>query len=68
MNAPWTRELERSPSPQPIADALDGVLGHAEIERVNRQVKAFVVERPVFAVLMALTAGYAIGRLFSRAS
>ena len=67
MNAPGIRELERSPS-QSIADELESFPGRTEIERVNQQVKAFVAERPVLAVLMALTAGYVVGRLIAHRS
>jgi len=46
----------------------DGRTGREELERVNRQVRAFVAEKPVMAVLLALTAGYVAGRIVSRLS
>ena len=67
MNAPQlqgeivTRSLERTRMP-------DGKTGREEIERVNRQVRAFVAEKPLMAVLLALTTGYVVGRIISRVS
>jgi hypothetical protein len=37
-----------------------------ELERVDREVRAFVKERPVLALLSAVAAGYMLGRLFRR--
>ena len=34
----------------------------AELERVDRELRAFVKERPVLALLSAIAAGYIVGR------
>jgi len=66
MNAPGLRPVE-PPAPQPLA-TLEALPGGAEIKRVDRELRSFVAERPVLAVLMALTAGYVVGRIISRAT
>jgi hypothetical protein len=38
----------------------------SEFERVDRELRAVVNERPVVALLSAVAAGYLIGRLFRR--
>lgn len=38
----------------------------SELERVDRELRAFVKERPVLALLSAVAAGYVLGRLFRR--
>jgi hypothetical protein len=64
MNAAGVRQAAPS-ALEPLAESLPG---RDEVERINRQVKAFVAERPVLAVFLALTAGYVVGRILSRAS
>ena len=51
---------------EPIVEAVEGLPGREELERVDRHVRSFVAERPVLAVLLALTAGYVVGRVISR--
>jgi hypothetical protein len=46
----------------------DGRTGREELDRINRQVRTFVADKPVAAVLLALTAGYVVGRIVSRLS
>jgi hypothetical protein len=65
MNAPGLRPVE-APAPQP--STLEALPGGAEIKRADRELRSFVAERPVLAVLMALTAGYVVGRIISRAT
>ena len=36
------------------------------LARIDKEVRAFVTERPVLALLGAITAGYLIGRLLRR--
>jgi hypothetical protein len=56
----------------PIASSLerihlpDGKTGREEIDRINRRVRTFVAQKPVAAVLLALAAGYVVGRVVSR--
>lgn len=38
----------------------------SEIERLDRELRAFVKERPVLALASAVAAGYVLGRLFRR--
>jgi hypothetical protein len=38
----------------------------AEIDQIDEQVRAFVRERPVMAVLSAVGIGYVVARIFSR--
>ena len=38
----------------------------SEFERVDRQLRAFVQERPVVALLSAIAAGYLFGRILRR--
>jgi len=66
VNAPGLSPAEPSSS-QPIA-AFAARSGGDELARLNGQVKTFVAERPLLAVLMALGAGYVVGRIISRAS
>jgi len=67
MSAQGLRQVERSikSAVEPIM-SLDSVPGREELERVDQQVRTFITERPFFAVLMALTAGYVAGRIISR--
>ncbi|MEW6268119.1 MAG: hypothetical protein AB1689_02330 [Thermodesulfobacteriota bacterium] len=44
----------------------EGRTGREELERLDRQVRDFVTEKPLMAVLLALTAGYVVGRIVSR--
>jgi len=44
----------------------DGRTGREELERIDRRVRTFVTEKPLMAVLLALTAGYVVGRVISR--
>lgn len=46
----------------------DGRTGREELDRLDQQVRRFVAERPVAAVLLALAAGYVVGRIVSRLS
>lgn len=64
MSAVGLGQMERS-AQATITDALPH---RDELERVNRQVKRFVAERPVLSVFLALTAGYVVGRIISRAT
>jgi len=66
MNAPGLRPVE-SAAAQPVG-TLAALPGGAEIKRADRELRSFVAERPVLAVLMALTAGYVVGRIISRAT
>lgn len=50
------------------AAALEHVPGRAEFEQADRRVRAFVTERPIAAVCLALATGYVVGRLFARLS
>jgi len=66
MSAPKMNEdLATRLEPVP---ALERLPGREELERIDRHVRSFVTERPVLAVLMALTAGYVVGRIISRAT
>ncbi len=42
--------------------------GREELQRIDQQVRRFVAERPVTAVLLALATGYLVGRIVSRLS
>jgi ElaB/YqjD/DUF883 family membrane-anchored ribosome-binding protein len=64
MNAPELRE-QVAEALEPYVD-LEHLPGRDEIERVDRRVRGFVAERPFAAVLMALAAGYFVGRVLSR--
>ncbi|HEY8517648.1 MAG TPA: hypothetical protein VIS07_19240 [Candidatus Binatia bacterium] len=44
----------------------DGTTGREELERLDRQVRNFVTEKPLMAVMLALAAGYVVGRIVSR--
>ena len=37
-----------------------------ELERIDREVRAFVKERPILALLGAITTGYLVGRILRR--
>lgn len=64
MNAPGA--IREADAPTPIRPQIESATG--ELERINRQVRTFVTEKPVVAVLLALTAGYVTGRIISRLS
>jgi hypothetical protein len=55
-----------------VAGSLDrihlrsGRTGREELERIDRRLRDFVTERPLTAVLLALSAGYVVGRIISR--
>lgn len=66
MNAAGVRE-QVGEALEPYVD-LDQIPGREELERLDRRVRSFVAERPVAAVLIALAAGYAVGRVLSRVS
>jgi hypothetical protein len=46
------------------ADGADTI--SAELAQVDEQLRAFVKERPVLALLSAVAAGYLVGRLLRR--
>ena len=46
------------------ADGVDAM--SAEFAQVDEQLRAFVKERPVLALLSAVAAGYLVGRLLRR--
>ena len=64
MNAQHLRE-EVADTLEPYVD-LENLPGREELDRVNRRVHEFVAERPVASVLIALAAGYVMGRILSR--
>jgi hypothetical protein len=66
MNAPELAE-QVSEALEPYVD-LENIPGRDEIERVDRRVRAFVAERPLAAVLIALATGYVVGRVLTRVS
>lgn len=47
------------------SDATTGDMS-AELAKVDEQVRAFVKERPILALLSAVAAGYLVGRVFRR--
>ena len=39
---------------------------NAQLERIDQEVRAFVKDRPILALLGAVAAGYVIGRMMRR--
>ena len=59
-----TTSIAAATEAQPAAES-DGEMS-AKLARVDTEVRAFVKERPVLALLGAIAAGYLIGRVLRR--
>ena len=59
-----TARIAEAGEPGPAAET-EGTLSDT-LARVDKEVRAFVKERPVLALLGAITAGYLIGRVLRR--
>lgn len=60
------RIVDESTFEKGAAAALEHMPGREELERMDRRVRAFVGERPVLAVCLALATGYVVGRVLTR--
>mgnify|MGYP001571686586 CR=1 FL=1 len=56
----------RMAATEPLADTDTAGEMRAQIERIDEQVRGFVKERPILALLSAVAAGYLAGRVLRR--
>ena len=62
-----TMEEERSPTEELTEQITDGVKqASSEIQRLNREFRALVKNRPLLALVGAVVTGYLVGRVLAR--
>ncbi len=60
-----TTKMTTMPTGGRLADEAEKVLG-PELARIDGELRAFVKERPMLALLGAVAAGYFVGRILRR--